>query len=135
MQKGQLRAILAGAVHTCARMWARGTVVTGLCPACGYENEDLTHLWWNCKAEQYAHLREKAPQPTNVEAVHPAYRDLILVEKDTQLLDWERTNRTNEIAAVAAGEKLRRSMEDARDKDDGSKMSAAKAAEELGGFL
>ena len=42
IQRGQLRAILAGAVHTCARMWARGTVVKGLCPACGHENEDLT---------------------------------------------------------------------------------------------
>ena len=60
IQKGQLRAILAGAVHTCARMWARGTVVTGLCPACGHENEDLARLWWKCKAEQYAHNREKA---------------------------------------------------------------------------
>ena len=39
IQKGQLRAIVAGAVHTCARMWARGTVVTGLCPACGHEVE------------------------------------------------------------------------------------------------
>ena len=48
IQKGQLSAILASAVHTCARMWARGTVVTG--------------LWWNCKAEQYAHIREKAPE-------------------------------------------------------------------------
>ena len=59
IQKGQLRAILAGAVHTCARMWARGTVVTGLCPACGHENEDLAHLWWNWKAELYAHIRDK----------------------------------------------------------------------------
>ena len=102
IQKGQLRAILAGAVHTCARMWERGTVVTGLCPACGHENEDLTHLWWNCEAEKYAHIREKAPQPTNVEAMHPAYRDMILAQKDTQLLDWERNSRTNEIVAVAA---------------------------------
>ena len=39
IQKGQLRAILAGAVYTCARMWARETV-------CGHENEDLAHLWW-----------------------------------------------------------------------------------------
>ena len=77
IQKGQLRAILARAVHTCARMWARGTVVTGLCPACGHENEDLTHLWWNCKAEQYAHIREKAPQLKNVETMHPAYRDMM----------------------------------------------------------
>ena len=130
IQKGQLRAILAGAVHTCARMWERGTVVTGLCPACGHENEDLTHLWWNCEAEQYAHIREKAPQPTNVEAMHPAYRDMILAQKDTQLLDWERNNRTNEIVAVAAAE-----WKDARDRDDGSKTTAAKAAEEIGGYL
>ena len=116
-------------------MGARGTVVTGLCPACGHENEDLTHLWWNCKAEQYAHIREKAPQPTNVEAMHPAFRDMILAQKDTQLLDWERNNRTNEITAVAAAMMLRSRIEDARDEDDGSKMSAAKAAEELGGYL
>ena len=51
-QKGQLRAILAGAVHTCARMWARGTVVTGLCPACGHENEDLTHQGENTSAHE-----------------------------------------------------------------------------------
>ena len=100
IQKGQLRATLAGSVHTCARMWARGTVVTELCPACGHENEDLTPLWWNCKAEQYAHIREKAPQPTNVEAMHPPYRDMIWAQKDTQLPDWGR----NEIAAVAAAE-------------------------------
>ena len=52
----------------------------------------------------------------------------------TQLLDWERNNRTNEIAAVAAAEKLRSRVGYARDKDEGSKMSAAKAAEELGGY-
>ena len=108
IQKGQLRAILAGAVHTFARMWARGT-----------ENEDLTHLWWNCQAEQYAHISEKVPQPTNVETMHPAFRDMMLAQKDTQLLDWERTNRTNEIAAVAADEKLRNRVEDARGRDDG----------------
>ena len=92
--------------HTCARMLPRGTDVTGLWPACGHENEDLAHLWWNCKAEQYAHIREKAPQHTNVEAMHPAYRDMMLAQKDTQLPDWERNNRTNEMAPVAAAEKL-----------------------------
>ena len=60
---------------------------------------------------------------------------MILGQKDTQLLGWERNNRTNEIAAVASAEKLRFRVEDARDKDDGSKMSAAKAAQELGGYL
>ena len=58
---------------------------------------------------------------------------MILAQKDTQLLDWERNNRINEIATVAAAEKLRSRVEDARDRDDGSKMSAAKAAEEFGG--
>ena len=70
-----------------------------------------------------------------MEAVRPAYREMILAQKDTQLLDWERSNRTNEIAAVAAAETLRSRAEDARDKDDGSKMSAAMAVEELGGCL
>ena len=88
IQKGQ-RAILAGAVQTCARMWARGTVVTLLCPACGHENEDLAHFWWNCKADHSAHIKEKVPQNTTVEAMHPAYRDMMLAQKDTQLLDWE----------------------------------------------
>ena len=57
IQKGQLRATLAGAIHTCARMWAR-TVVTGLRPACGHENEDLAHLWWNCKNSTLASGRK-----------------------------------------------------------------------------
>ena len=60
---------------------------------------------------------------------------MILAQKDTQLLDWERNNRTNEIAAVAAAEELRSRVGDARDRDDGSKMSAAKATEELGGHF
>ena len=124
IQRGQLRAILA-----------RGTVVTGLCPACGYGNEDLAHLWWNCTAEQYAHIWEKAHQHMNVEDMHPSYRDMMLFQKDTQLLNWGKDNRTNEVAAVAAAEKLRSRVEDARDGDDGSKMSAGKAAEELGGYL
>ena len=64
-------------------MWARGTVVTGLCPACGCENEDLAHLWWNCEAEQYAHTGRE-----HSEDMHPAYRDMMLVQKDTQLLNW-----------------------------------------------
>ena len=67
--------------------------------------------------------------------MHLAYRCMMLAQKDTQLLDWERNNRTNEIAAVAAAEKLRSRVVDARDRDDGSKMSAAKAGEELGGYL
>ena len=60
-------------------------------PACGREeqlsrgcaqlvatrNEDLAHLWWNCKAEQYAHIREKAPQHTSVGDMRPAYRDMM----------------------------------------------------------
>ena len=96
-------------------------VVTGLCPACGYENEDLAHPWWNCEAEQHAHIREKAPQHTNVEDMHPAYRDMMLVKKDTQLLNWGKENRTNEVAAVAAAEELRRKVEGARNRDDGSK--------------
>ena len=116
-------------------MWARVTVVAGLCPACCHENEDLAHLWWNCKAEQYAHIREKVPQNTTVEAMHPAYRDMMLAQNNTQLLDRERNNSTNEIRAVAAAEKLRSRVEDARIRDDGSKMSAGKAAEELGGYL
>ena len=107
----------------------------GLCPACGHENEDLAHLWWNGKAEQYAHIREKVPQNTTVEAMHMANRDMMLAQKDTQRLDWERNNTTNEIAAVAAAERLRSRVEDARNRDDGSKMSAGKAAEELGGYL
>ena len=37
----------------------------------------------------------------------PACRDVFLAQKDTQLLDLERTNRTNEIAAVAAAENWR----------------------------
>ena len=73
----------------------------------GFENEDLAHLWWNCKAEQYAHVREKVPQNTTVEAMRPAYKDMMLAQKDTQLLDWERNNRINEVAAVAAAEELR----------------------------
>ena len=77
----------------------------------------------------------QASQLKNVETMHPAYRDMMLAQKDAQLLDWERNNRTYEIAAVAAAEKLRSRVEDARDRDDGSKMSAAKAAEELGGYL
>ena len=59
----------------------------------------------------------------------------MFAQKDTQLLDWERNNRTNEIAAVAAAENLRSRVEDVRDRDDGSMMSAGKAAEELGGYL
>ena len=53
---------------------------------------------------------------------------MIWAQKDTLLLDWERNNRTNEIAAVAAAEKLRSRVEDARDRDDGSKICAARAA-------
>ena len=86
------------------------------------------------KAEQYAHIREKAPQHTNVEDMHPANSEM-LVQKDTQLLNWGRDNRTNEVAAVAASEELRSKLESARNRDDGSKISAGKAAEELGGYL
>ena len=89
IHKGQLRAILAGAVHTCARMWARGKVITGLCPACGHE--DLTHFCWNCKTEHTRHDE----RGNNA----PACRDMMLVQKDTQLLDGERNNRTNEIGS------------------------------------
>ena len=67
--------------------------------------------------------------------MHPVYRDMILAQKDTQLLDWGKNNRTIEIAAVAAAEKLRSRVEDARDRDDGIKMRATKAAEELGGYF
>ena len=39
------------------------------------------------------------------------------------------------MAAVAAAEEFRSKVESARNRDGGSKMSAAKAAEELGGYL
>ena len=135
IQKGQLRAILAGAVHTCARMWARGTVVTGLCPACGHENEDLAHLWWKCKAEQYAHIREKAPQHANVEEMHPTYRDMLLVQKDGQILEWAKNNRNNEVAAIAAAKEMRSRVEDRRYRDEGEKISTGKAVQHLGVLL
>ena len=131
IQKGQLRVILAGAVHT----WREEQLSHGLCPACGYENEDLAHLWWNCKAEQYAHIRERALQHTNVEDMQPAYRDMMLVQKDSQLLNWGKNNTTNEVAAVAAAEELRSKVGSARNRDDGSKTIVGEAAEELGGYL
>ena len=38
-------------------------------------------------------------------------------------------------SAVAAADNLRSRVEDVRDRDDGSMMSAGKAAEKLGGYL
>ena len=69
------------------------------------------------------------PQHTNVEDMHPAYRDMMSVQKDAQLLNWGKNNRNIEIAAVAAAEKLRSKVGSARNRDDGSKMSAAMAAD------
>ena len=59
----------------------------------------------------------------------------MLVQKETQLLNWGKDNRTNEVAAVAAAEELRSKVEGARNRDDGSKKSVGKPAEELGGCL
>ena len=36
---------------------------------------------------------------------------MILAQKDTQFLDWERNNRTNEKDVVTAAEKLRSRVE------------------------
>ena len=109
----------------------RHGAVPGLC----HEKEDLTHFQLNCKTEQHAHIKEKASQLTN-ETMHPACRDVMLAQKkDTQLLDWERNNRTIEKTAVAASEKSQSRVEDARDKNYGSKMSAANPAEKLGRYL
>ena len=48
IQKGQLRAILAGAAHTCARMWARGRVVTG--PIVVSERMEILTSQWRQRA-------------------------------------------------------------------------------------
>ena len=55
--------------------------------------------------KQYAHIRKKAPQHANEEDVQ-RYEML-----DTQLLNWGKDNRTNEVAAVAAAEELRSKVE------------------------
>ena len=133
VEKGQLRAILVGAVRICARMWARGTVVTGLCPACGHENEDLTHLWWNCKAEQYAHYGESTS--AHERGSHAPGIQRYDVGSEGHTAPGLGKNQQDQRSDVAAAEKLRSRVGDVRDKDDGSKMSAAKAAEELGGYL
>ena len=84
---------------------------------------------------RYAHIWEKALQHTNVEHMHPAYRDMMLVQTDIQLLNWGKDIRTNEVAAGAAAEELRSKAEGARNRDYGSKKSVGKAAEELGGYF
>ena len=110
-QKAQLRANLAGVIRTCARMWARGRLVTGLCPACGYEK---TKTWLisggECRAEQYAPIREKGSPNVNIEEMHPAHRDMSLVLHDAQLLEWARHDRTDEVAAVSAADDIRKNM-------------------------
>ena len=116
-------------------MWARGRVVTGLCPACGHENEDLAHLGWKCKAGQYAHIPEKAPQHTNVEEMHWTYRDMLLVQKDGQLLEWAKNNRNNEVATIAAAKEMRSRVESRRNRDEGRKISAGKAVQCLGEYF
>ena len=76
VQIGQPRAILTRATQTRARMWSRGRFVSGL-------------------SEQSAHIREKAPEQTNLEEMHLPHRDMLLIQKDTQLLEWARNNRTD----------------------------------------
>ena len=56
--------------------------------------------------------------------MHPTYRDMLLVQKDVQLLDWTKNNRTNEVAAIAVAKEMRSRMESACNRDDGSKISA-----------
>ena len=85
IQRGQLRAILAGAIQSCARMLARARMTTGLCPACVYEDEDLAHLRWGCRAEHCAPIPEKASPLVNIELVRPAHRDMLFVQHDVQL--------------------------------------------------
>ena len=90
---------------------------------------------WKCKAEQYAHIREKAPQHANVEEMHPTYRDMLLVQKDGQILEWAKNNRNNEVAAIAATKEMRSRVEDRRSRDEGEKISTGKAVQHLGGVL
>ena len=83
-------------------------------------------MWWSSRAEQYAHIREKAPQQTNLEEMHPAHRDMLLVSKDSQLLEWAKKNRTGGVAAVVAAREVRSQVEStsSSNNDDGSKRTA-----------
>ena len=46
-------------------------------------------------AEQYAPIREKGSPHVNIEEMHPAHRDMLLVRHDFQLLWWARHDRTD----------------------------------------
>ena len=69
--------------------------------------------------------------------MHLAHRDMSLIQKDTQLLEWARNNRTEEVAAIMAEREMRSKVESrgSNDTDGGSKKSAGKTVEELGGIL
>ena len=111
--------------------------MSGLCPARGYDNEDLAHLWWSSSAEQYAHIRDRAPQQTNLEEMHLPHRDVLLVQQDTQLLEWARNNRTEEVAAGMAAREMRSKVESSgsNDNDGDSKKTAGRIVEELGEYF
>ena len=98
--------------------------MSGLCPACGIENEDLAHLWWSCRAEQYAHIREKALQRTTLEEMHLAHRDMFLAQKETQLLRWAKNN-----SGVQSGEQQKQRQ---RGRQQENRW---KIVEELGGYF
>ena len=84
--------------------------MTRLCPARGYENEDLVRPWWGFRAEQHAPIREKRPANVPIEEVHPAHRDMLLVQHDVQLFEWARHHRTDEVAAVRAAEEMTKKL-------------------------
>ena len=82
-----------------------------------------------------AHIREKAPQHANVEEMHPTYRDMLLVQRDGQILEWAKNNRNNEVAAIAAAKEMRSRVEDRRSKNEGEKISTGKGGATPRGIL
>ena len=116
LPRGNTLTHIQKAIHSCAKMWARGRVVTGSCPARGCEKRRLGS--W-------------PPPDVNIEEMRPAHRDMLLVQHDAQLLEWAGHHRTDEVAAVSAAEQTSELVV----RSEREKKSVGKVAEELGGYF
>ena len=86
VQKRQLRAILTGAIRTCARIWARGRLVSGFA-----QLADTKQRLGSSVVELPADEPGSDASGTQRQ---------LLNQKDNQLLEWTRNNRTEEMAAI-----------------------------------
>ena len=98
--------------------------MSGLCPACGHENEDLAHLWQSCRAENtLTSVRKRPSRPTLKRCTWHTERDMSLLQQDTQLSEWAREVRSNVEGRGS------------NDNDDRSTKTAGKIVEEFGGYF